>query len=214
MVLSVVDHPPARSRRPADRFDELFRHLYPRLVPVAERLLGDRTEAEDIVQEAFIRLARTGQDADRDADADDDAALLDRPDEIVASWLRRVTLNLGINRLRDRRRAEARELRASRLDGTLDPARGPALDDLPAPALLRAEARDEVRAALATLPERQRTCLLLRHAGHSYVEIAAALDIAVGSVGVYLARGERAFRAAYRLEDHHADPATERGTTR
>ena len=52
-------------------------------------------------------------------------------------------------------------------------------------------------AELAALPERQRACLLLRHAGYSYAEIAATLDLAIGSVGVLLARGERAFRDAY-----------------
>jgi DNA-binding CsgD family transcriptional regulator len=63
---------------------------------------------------------------------------------------------------------------------------------------LRHEAREQVRAALAELPERQRACLLLRHAGHSYAEIAATLGVAVGSVGVLLARAERAFRDRYR----------------
>jgi RNA polymerase sigma-70 factor (ECF subfamily) len=200
-VLSMADHATAVSHRPAERFDELFRELYPRLVPLAERLLGDRAEAEDVVQEAFLRLARSR------------SHLLERPDEVVGAWLRRVVLNLGINRLRDRRRADARLLRATRLDTALDPERDPGDDDSPSHALLRAEARDEVRAVLAGLPARQRACLLLRHAGHSYAEIAATLGIAIGSVGVYLARGERAFRAAYRLEDHVAGPVTEQGTT-
>jgi RNA polymerase sigma-70 factor (ECF subfamily) len=39
--------------------------------------------------------------------------------------------------------------------------------------------------------------LLLRHAGYSYAEIAATLEVAVGSVGVLLARAEHAFRASY-----------------
>ena len=60
-----------------------------------------------------------------------------------------------------------------------------------------AEERDRVRASLAVLPERQATALLLRHAGHSYREIATALGVAEGSVGVLLARGERAFRRAH-----------------
>jgi DNA-directed RNA polymerase specialized sigma24 family protein len=47
------------------------------------------------------------------------------------------------------------------------------------------------------LPERQRNCLLLRHSGYSYAEIAATVGIAAGSVGVLLARGERAFREIY-----------------
>jgi RNA polymerase sigma-70 factor, ECF subfamily len=202
VVLSVANLATATQSRPTDRFDDLFRLLYPSLVPLAERLLSDRAESEDVVQEAFLRLARVGHNADAGR------PLLEQPDEVVGAWLRRVTMNLGINRLRDRRRAEARLLRATRLDTALDPERGPAADDSPTHALLRAEARDEVQAALATLPERQRTCLLLRHAGHSYGEIAEALGIAVGSVGVYLQRGERAFRSAYRPNDsdHHPQP--------
>ncbi len=206
-VLSVAEHTPAVSDLPAERFDDLFRQFYPRLVPLAERLLGDRAEAEDIVQETFLRLSRSSQNA-----PGDDEALLDRPSEVVGAWLRRVTLNLGVNRLRDRRRADARVLRATRLDGALDPERGPADDDSPTRALLRAEVRDEVHAALAALPERQRTSLLMRHAGHSYAEIAATLGIAIGSVGVYLARGERAFRAAYSGDETDTGPDTERGT--
>jgi RNA polymerase sigma-70 factor (ECF subfamily) len=72
---------------------------------------------------------------------------------------------------------------------------GPLLD------VLRAEQQRAVRRALAALPERQRACVLLRHAGFSYAEIAATLDLAVGSVGVLLARGERAFRDAYLARD-------------
>ena len=234
-MLSVADHAPVTADSPAERFDDLFRQFYPRLVPLVERMLGDRAEAEDVVQEAFLRLARSGP-AERstteqrapggargDAAGPDDATidphhpdngspLLDRPNEVVGAWLRRVVLNLGVNRLRDRRRAEARVLRATRLDGALDPERSPGDDDNPPHAFLRTEARDEVHAALAALPERQRSCLLLRHAGHSYAEIAATLGIAIGSVGVYLSRGERAFREAYRVAQADPGPATERGT--
>ena len=71
-------------------------------------------------------------------------------------------------------------------------------DEGPARETLRREAREQVRAALADLSERQRACLLLRHAGYSYAEIAATLGVAIGSVGVLLARAERAFRERYR----------------
>jgi len=198
-VLSVAEPATSATARSAERFDDLFRRFYPRLVPLAERLLGDRAEGEDIVQEAFLRLARSAPG--------EDGPLLDRPDEVIGAWLRRVVLNLGVNRLRDRRRADERLVRAGRLDATLDPERQ-AQDDGPSQALLRAEARAEVRAALARLPERQRACLLLRHAGHSYAEIAATLGVAIGSVGVLLARGERAFRAAYQTEAPVAYPTS------
>src|SRR6266704_4751538 len=128
--------------------------------------------------------------------------VLDRPDEEVAAWLRRVCLNASYNRLRGQRRATARLDRAGRLervDDEVDEGGGPLLD------VLRAEEQRAVRRALAALPERQRACLLLRHAGFSYAEVAATLDLAVGSVGVLLARGERAFRDAY-LANDDADP--------
>jgi RNA polymerase sigma-70 factor (ECF subfamily) len=234
-VLSVADPAVHITRPPAERFDDLFRHFYPRLVPLAQRLLGERAEAEDIVQEAFLRLARAERGAptadgriddhtspgDWRADGTDAVAassstthlLLDRPDEVVGAWLRRVVLNLGVNRLRDRRRADERLARAGRLDVTLDPERDPNESGSPSQALVRAETRDEVRAALADLPERQRACLLLRHGGHSYAEIAATLGMAIGSVGVYLARAERAFRAAYGGKEPEAGSESTQGTT-
>ncbi|PMP85558.1 MAG: RNA polymerase subunit sigma-24, partial [Roseiflexus castenholzii] len=63
-----------------------------------------------------------------------------------------------------------------------------------------AEERDQVRAALATMPQRQAHLLLLRHAGLSYAEVAAVLNLAPGSVGTLLARAERAFVAAFTKE--------------
>ena len=198
-MLSVVDPLPA-SDRTGRRFDDLFRHFYPRLIGLAERMLGDRTEAEDLLQEAFLRLARADS-----ADAADDergGSVLDRPDEVVGAWLRRVVLNLGANRLRERRRAAERLERAQRLDPTLDPLQSTGEAGGPAQHVLRDEARAEVRAVLATLPERQRGCLLLRYAGHSYAEIAATLGVAPGSVGTLLARAERAFRDTFQEHRH------------
>jgi len=192
-VLSVVD-PTQASERSSRRFDDLFRHYYPRLIGLAERMLGDQTEAEDVLQEAFLRLARSGHTEMTNTSID---SMLDRPDEVVGAWLRRVVLNLGINRLRERRRSAERLERAQRLDPALDPLHSTGEAGSPAQQVLRDEARAEVRAVLATLPERQRDCLLLRYAGHSYAEIASTLGLALGSVGVYLARAERAFRVTY-----------------
>jgi RNA polymerase sigma-70 factor (ECF subfamily) len=147
----------------------VFRDRYRELYGLGYRLLGDHGEAEDVVQETFLRL--------------DGHPVLERPDDEVAAWLRRVCLNTAYNRLRDETDASA----------------APLMD------VLRAEQQRAVRQALASLPERQRACLLLRHAGYSYAEIAATLDLAVGSVGVLLARGERAFREAY-LDTDDPDP--------
>jgi RNA polymerase sigma-70 factor, ECF subfamily len=171
-----------------ERFTGVFRERYRELYGLGYRLLGDHGEAEDVVQETFLRL--------------DGHPVLDRPDEEVAAFLRRVCLNTAYNRLRGRRRTTARlerAGRAERADDETDAQATPLLD------VLRAEQQQAVRRALASLPERQRACLLLRHAGYSYAEIAATLDLAVGSVGVLLARGERAFREAY-LDSDDPDP--------
>jgi RNA polymerase sigma factor (sigma-70 family) len=171
-----------------ERFVALFRERYRDLYGLAYRLLGDHGEAEDVVQETFLKL--------------DGHPVLERPDEEVAAWLRRVGLNTAYNRLRGQRRATERldrAGRAERADDEVDPGASPLLD------VLRAEQQGAVRRALASLPERQRACLLLRHAGYSYAEIAATLDLAVGSVGVLLARGERAFRDAY-LDNDDPEP--------
>jgi RNA polymerase sigma-70 factor (ECF subfamily) len=186
-VRAVRDEVGARSGS-QERFTEVFRDRYRELHGLAYRLLGDHGEAEDVAQETFLRL--------------DGQAVLDRPDDEVAAWLRRVCLNTAYNRLRGRRRTSARLERAGladRADDEADTGATPLLD------VLRAEQQRAVRQALAALPERQRAALLLRHAGYSYAEIAATLDLAVGSVGVLLARGERAFRQAY-LDSDDADP--------
>lgn len=159
-----------------DRFAEVFRRHYPRLVGLARRVLGDADEAEDAAQEALLALR---------ADP-----VAERGDDDVAAWLSRTVTNGSLNRLRSRRRAHVRAQVVAAQDLR------PVAED-PADAVVGADDRECVRASLAVLPERQATALLLRHAGHSYREIATALGVAEGSVGVLLARGERAFRRAH-----------------
>jgi RNA polymerase sigma-70 factor (ECF subfamily) len=161
---------------PDDRFAEVFRRHYARLVGLARSVLGDAHEAEDAAQEALLALRRD--------------PVAGRSDDEIAAWLGRVVLNGSLNCLRGRRRSDVRaQLVATR--------EVPHLADDPDDVVVGADERERVRAALGVLPERQATALLLRHAGHSYREIATALGVAEGSVGVLLARGERAFRRAY-----------------
>ena len=159
-----------------DRFEQVFRRAYPRLVGLAWRMVRDHATAEDVAQETLARLA--------------DAAILDRPDSEVDAWLTRVCLNRASNALRGRVRAVDREDRAGRREPPPD-GRDPAGE------VVAGEERDEVRAALTALPERQRTVLVLRHSGYRYAEIADAVGVSPGSVGTLLARAERAFRQAY-----------------
>src|SRR5437762_3048042 len=188
-VLNLADAPvsPTSSSAPT-RFDSLFERFYTELFGLVYRVLGDRMETEDTLQEAFLKLA-------------DDAVLQGRPDPEVGAWLRRVAVNLAFNRLRSAKRAQARLERVGRLERRDEE---PTDSELLGPSglAMREEEREAVRRALAEVPERQRECLLLRHSGYSYAEIALTLGLAVGSVGVLLARAEHAFRSTYRRQTH------------
>lgn len=164
-------------------YDQRVLRLTPALLDLLARVLRDRAEAEDVLQETFLRLV--------------DDPVADRPEPEVAAWLRRVGLNLAFNRLRDMRRWHERAERGGRLSLATGEGAEP-LDDV-----LRAEQQEAVRRSLQQLPEKQRACLLLRHTGYSYAEIAATLGIPAGSVGTTLARAERAFRTVH--EEHDDD---------
>lgn len=186
-VLRLAEEAPEQASPAEGRFDTLFAQFYPEMYGLVYRVLGDHMETEDTLQEAFLKLS-------------DDEALQSRSATEVAAWLRRVGLNQAFNRLRSARRARARLERVGRLDRT---DQEPIDADLVSPpgVVMRQEEQAAVRRALAEVPERQRDCLLLRHSGYSYAEIAATLGIAVGSVGVLLARAQHAFRTQYRRQN-------------
>ncbi len=143
-----------------------------RLTPVvlgyATRLLGDRAEAEDVAQEAMLRLWRIAPEW-RQGEAK------------VTTWLYRVVTNLCTDRLRKRRGTgldEAPEL----------------ADDTPSieARMIERERINALDAALAELPERQRQAVTLRHIeGLANPEIADILDVSVEAVESLTARGKR-----------------------
>lgn len=157
-------------------FEQLFQRHYIPVYRVLYHLFGQREEAEDIAQETFLTLYHHPPSGSGIQ---------------LLGWLCRVALNRGYNTLRSQRRADRHALQLGNLTAHID------VPD-PASELLRAEERAHVRTTLAAMPERQGRMLLLRYAGLSYAEIAAALEIAPGSVGTLLVRAERAFLEVYR----------------
>jgi RNA polymerase sigma-70 factor (ECF subfamily) len=143
----------------------------PRLLGVATRMLGDRSEAEDVAQEAFMRLWRQ---AGRWRPG---AALFD-------TWLHRVTLNLCYDRLRRRR-----EITTDAVPEQTDPAAR-------ADQTMIDQARDaRLAAAIQGLPERQRAALVLQYyEGLSNIEAAAAMEIGVEALESLLSRARRTLR--------------------
>lgn len=169
-----------------DAFGPLFARHWRTVHGILFRLVSSREEAEDLAQEVFVRLYRNPPE------------LRDQP--TLAPWLYRVATNFGYNALRKGGREAKRLERAQRLAGVEEAAGLHSVD--PEHASLTEEARLAVRSALALLSEREQACLVLRHSGLSYAEVAAVLGVATGSVGTLLARAEERFRRVYeRLQE-------------
>ena len=153
-----------------EAFEVLFTAQYQRVVGIANRVLADPQEAEDVAQDVFIDFHRL-----HSATAD-----------YAPAWLHRAAAHASLNRLRGARRRQKREVAQALQEGerTLDPERQ----------LEVAEDRRRVRQALARLAPRPAAALAMRAGGLSYAEVAQALGVGIGQVGTLLRRAEAALR--------------------
>jgi len=163
-----------------------------RLASLAYRLLGSATDAEDVVQDAFLHW----QAADR------------RLVRVPEAWLTKVVTNLCLDRLRSarvrRERTAGAWLPEPLLDG--DPMLGPA-DTF--------ERRESVSLAVLTLMERlsplERAVYVLREAfSYGHAEIAEILDISESASQQHLHRARRRVTAEHRRSGGEVDPASAR----
>jgi len=142
------------------------------MTALAYRMLNDAAEAEDVVQEVFVRVwkqAPTWQPGTARFD----------------TWMHRVALNLCYDRLRRRREQVMAEPPEQ-------------VDDGPAPdaGLIAADVGKRVDAALSTLPERQREAIVLCHfQALTNIDAAALMEISVDALESLLSRGRRALRS-------------------
>jgi len=145
---------------------ELHREHYRTLVGLARLVVDTPAEAEEVVQEAFVRLCASWRG-------------LREPDRALA-YLRSSVLNLGRSRIR-RRVVARRYLSAQRSVDTV-----PGADEQADTGVVE---RAAVLAAVRSLPRRQQECVLLRYYERlSEHEIAAALGISEGSVKTHTHR--------------------------
>lgn len=167
----------------AEAFDEIVDELSPRLYGFVYRLIGRPCDAEEIVQDIFLRIVRT----------------IDRyeHDGRFEPWVFRIASNA----VRDRRRRQRRRPPEQAIDGEFD--HGQAADGRtdvlvdtagfsPGSAMSLAEDVDRLNQALCRLPEGEREVILLRHySGMSYEEIAALMETPLGTA---LARAHRGLK--------------------
>lgn len=161
----------------AKAFREIVALHLPICLAIARRVLRDNAEAEDVAQDALVRLWRN-------------AATLELGPGGLRPWLRRVVFNLSIDRTRSSRRTSVVEDVPEAAE--------------PASQLRQISERElsaRVQKALDGLPERQRVALTLFHfEGLSQSEIAATLEISDEAVESLLARARRALKSELKDE--------------
>ena len=164
LLARVADGDPASVRA-------LVARKLPRLLSLAGRMLGDASAAEDVAQEAFLRVWKQAPRWRHGAARFD-------------TWLYRVALNLCYDRLRRRRELSYAEP-PDRADEAPGPERG----------LEAADTGRRVSAALQALPDRQREAIVLCHYQElGNIEAAAIMGVSVEALESLLGRGRRTMR--------------------
>jgi RNA polymerase sigma-70 factor (ECF subfamily) len=151
-------------------FRTLARRCVPRAIGLARRMLGNAADAEDVVQEAMLRVWTN--------------APRWRPEARFRTWLYRVVVNLCLNR---KRRAPFASLETAGDPADLHP---------DAAMQLEHDQRDQaIAAAIARLPERQRAAIVLTyHEGLGNAEAAAVLGTTRSAVETLLVRAKQSLR--------------------
>jgi RNA polymerase sigma-70 factor, ECF subfamily len=158
-------------------FEEIFLTHWAQVYNLLVRLVGDPAEAEDLAQEAFLRLH--------------DHPPKESTGWNPGGWLYRVATHLGLDSIRGWKRRERYELDAGK--DALD--HSPTFS--PAEILMRKEERRHVRQVLSEMSPRAAQLLVLRYSGLSYQEIAAVSGVAPTSIGTLLLRAEKEFERRY-----------------
>ncbi len=159
-------------------FEAIFLEHFSRVAGILTRMLGDRSQAEEIAGEVFWRLYR-----------DERKLLLTGK---VAPWLYKTATRAGIDAIRAstrRSRYEQAALFEKRASGVEESG--------PLKSLLRDEERARVQAVLTSMKPAQAQLILMRADGAPYKELAEAIGVAVSSVGTLLIRAEAEFRRRY-----------------
>jgi RNA polymerase sigma-70 factor (ECF subfamily) len=167
---TVLDQKSQRTLKLEERITRLFDELREPVYRYLLCLVASPIEAEEIVQETFLRLYRHLNAGGRE--------------DNLRGWVFRVAHNMSINELKSRKRlvSSQPEKWAELVLSVADPTPGP--EEL----LLRREKMARVHAAISALSEQQKQSLYLRAEGFRYREIAEILGVTISTVAESLRR--------------------------
>lgn len=152
--------------------DRLYQQYYKQILRRIAYLTGDVHIAEELAQEVFLKLYTSPPEH-----------------ENVLAWLYTVAARTAYNHMRDdqiHRQKEQTHFESKwEFEGT------------PEEMLIENEKIKSVHASLETLSTRDRTCLLMKHSGYKYAEIAACLEVEINAIGVLISRAQTKFKKDY-----------------
>jgi len=159
-----------------EAFATLVRRFQSRVVGLAYRYIGDRESAEDLAQEAFLRVYKARERYE--------------PRAKFSTWLYRIVVNLCLNEIRWRKGRPAMALAvATETSSNLNVEVSDNGEPEPIQMMQDAELADTLREIIGTLPENQRIAILLnKYEGLSYLEVAESMELSVMAVKSLLTR--------------------------
>jgi len=173
-VRAVIESIPSQAEgQNAIGFDEAFTLHHRAVFATARAILRDAALAEEVTQDVFLKLYRHQDSAPGD--------------DLLRPWLLRVAINESRNAIRTRNRSLAR-------DAAYQKTRQDVAAEFEPDSSQQLEA---ARRALDKIKEPMRSCLLLRHQGLSYREIAQTLSLKENYVGSLVARARKEFTRTY-----------------
>lgn len=168
-------------------FGEIVGLYQDKLYHMAYRMLGSRQEAEDAVQDAFLRVYRN----------------LDRYDDTMkfSTWIYRIATNLCIDRLRKRKPTYSLDADTTEHEGLDGYSMIPSDNRTPESEVLLSETQQIVHKAIETLPAKYKSVMVLRYMHDlSLQEIGDVLDMPVTTIKTRVHRGREFLRK--KLERH------------
>lgn len=166
-------------------FGEIVEVYKDKIFQLCYRMLGNRFEAEDMAQEAFIR-----------AYVNIERYNIDRK---FSTWLYRIATNLCIDRIRKKKPDYYLDQEVQGLDGLTMYSQIASKDRTPDEEVTKLELQEIIQREILKLPEKYRTVIVLKYIDElTLLEISEILDIPIGAVKTRIHRGREALRKQLR----------------